>query len=72
MNNIEKLAQTLGTAVKEARNGGIAQSAIYNDGQVIVNGRVYETEIIVPIIVQTGQKVYVQISAGDKKAYIIG
>lgn len=69
---IQRLANIIGKAVNEARNGGIAQAAIYNAGQVIVNGKSMDAEIIVPIDVIDGQKVFVQVSANDNKAYIIG
>ncbi len=70
--NIEKLATLLKDAVNEARNGGVATEATYMGGTVIIDGVMYETEIIVPITVVDGQHVWVQRNAGNNKAYIIG
>ena len=70
--SVQSLAALIGKAVEEARNGGIAKLGVYNDGSVVVDGRQLACKVIVPMSVQDGQKVYVQVSAGDSVAYIIG
>ena len=70
--SVQSLAALIGKAVQEARNGGIAKLGVYSDGSVIVDGRQLSCKVIVPIVVQDGQKVYVQVSSGDNVAYIIG
>lgn len=69
---VQGLADKLKKAVDIARNGGIAKAAIYSGGSVVVDGKLMTAKIIVPITVQDGQKVYVQVSAGDNVAYVIG
>ena len=70
--SIQKLADYLANAVQTAKSGGIAAQGIYSAGSVIVEGKTYRAKIIVPINVYNGQRVYVQVSAGDNMAYIIG
>lgn len=72
MDGINNLCGVIQNAVKIAKSGGIAQAGVYNDGSVTVNGKVWTAEVIVPMTPYNGQKVFVQISAGDNKAYIIG
>lgn len=72
MNSVQQLAKAIADAVKKAKNGGVAVETVYFGGFVTVNGRQYPAEVIVPILVRDGQRVFVQISAGDDKAYIIG
>lgn len=72
MNSVQRLAKAIADAVKKAENGGVAMETVYFGGFVTVNGRQYPAEVIVPIFVHDGQRVFVQISAGDDKAYIIG
>lgn len=72
MDGINNLCGVIQKAVKIAKSGGIAQSGVYNNGSVTVNGKVWTAEVIVPMTPYNGQKVFVQISAGDNKAYVIG
>lgn len=70
--SVKRLANLLSTAVKTAKSGGVAAAGVVSGNMVTVNGRAYEYEVIVPIIVRDGQRVIAQVSAGDNKAYIIG
>lgn len=72
MDGINKLCSILQNVVEITRNGGIAQEAVYSDGSVTVNGKVMTAKVIVPITPYNGQRVFVQVSAGDNVAYIIG
>ena len=69
---MQKLADFLGKAVQKARDGGIATEGVWSDGSVIINGRIYTAEVVVPLILQDGQRVVVQRNAGDDKVYVIG
>lgn len=72
MGAVQHLADLLKNAVTEARNGGVAARGIVTGNLVTVQGRTYAYEVIVPITVRDGQRVVVQVSAWDNKAYIIG
>jgi hypothetical protein len=73
MSNVEKLSKLVSDIVNTAKNGGIAVAAVYmGDNKVMVKGREMVSETIVPITVLQGQRVIVQVSANDNKAYIIG
>ena len=73
MSNVEKLSKLVSDIVNTSKNGGIAVAAVYmGDNKVMVKGREMVSETIVPITVLQGQRVIVQVSANDNKAYIIG
>lgn len=73
MSNVEKLSKLVSDIIKKAKNGGIAEAAVYmGDNKVMVRGVEMASETIVPITVLQGQRVIVQVSANDNKAYIIG
>ncbi len=69
---MQELADIIGKAVYEARNGGKAIAGTVNGDMVSANGKTYKYKLIVPITIQDGQSVVVQIDAFDDTAYIIG